>query len=243
MLGLYPPVSFDEIAEAHRDLVQVWHPDRFEQNPRLRTKAEEELKAIQEAFSCLKVHCSKTSSDNGTAVAVTVRKATDPGNSARHSSRAFDFTPDEAQRLFKRAIDGKLINHASTVPFPKLLYISRYFGISDAADIRVVIVSLDGSLEAGWVLTRSGICCRGLLSKADIPFIEISQWEFSLGTLPNFAGDRLWSRLSGREHQLLELRASRINGSGYSAIQGLTDAHTQLINHAVLALQMKIVGS
>jgi curved DNA-binding protein CbpA len=39
-LGLDPQVTFQQIADTHRDLVQVWHPDRFEHNP-LSQKAED----------------------------------------------------------------------------------------------------------------------------------------------------------------------------------------------------------
>lgn len=45
--------SPDEIRRAYRDLVQVWHPDRFGSNPRLRRVAEEKLRAINAAYEAL----------------------------------------------------------------------------------------------------------------------------------------------------------------------------------------------
>ena len=48
-LGLSPGATPEQIQEAYRDLAKVWHPDRFGQDPRLRTKAEERLKRINEA--------------------------------------------------------------------------------------------------------------------------------------------------------------------------------------------------
>ena len=42
--------SSDEVKQAYRDLVNVWHPDRFSHNDRLRKKAEEELKRINLAY-------------------------------------------------------------------------------------------------------------------------------------------------------------------------------------------------
>ena len=42
------------IREAYRDLVNVWHPDRFSNNPRLKEKANEKLKEIAIAFEKLK---------------------------------------------------------------------------------------------------------------------------------------------------------------------------------------------
>ena len=38
--------SSDEVKQAYRDLVNVWHPDRFSHNDRLRKKAEEEMQRI-----------------------------------------------------------------------------------------------------------------------------------------------------------------------------------------------------
>lgn len=44
-----------EIRQAYLDLVKVWHPDRFlEDSPRLRRKAEEKLKAINQAYERLR---------------------------------------------------------------------------------------------------------------------------------------------------------------------------------------------
>lgn len=52
-LGLRPGASPDEVRQAYRDLVKVWHPDRFSDD-RLKQKAEEKLKEINEAYNSLK---------------------------------------------------------------------------------------------------------------------------------------------------------------------------------------------
>jgi DnaJ domain len=54
MLGLAPDASPDEVKIAYRDLAQVWHPDRFQGNERLRDKALENLKRINEAYAVLR---------------------------------------------------------------------------------------------------------------------------------------------------------------------------------------------
>ena len=36
--------------KAYRDLSKVWHPDRFAEDPTLQIKAEEQLKAINQAY-------------------------------------------------------------------------------------------------------------------------------------------------------------------------------------------------
>ena len=56
ILGLPPGVSQEEIKKAYRDLAQVWHPDRFAHNERLRRKAQDNLRRINEAFETLRSH-------------------------------------------------------------------------------------------------------------------------------------------------------------------------------------------
>ena len=53
LLGMKPGVSARELKAAHRDLAKVWHPDRFLHDPRLRDKAQEKLKEVNEAYELL----------------------------------------------------------------------------------------------------------------------------------------------------------------------------------------------
>jgi preprotein translocase subunit Sec63 len=53
ILELRPGYSAAELKQAYKDLVQVWHPDRFAHNPRLKEKAEEKLKQINQAYAVL----------------------------------------------------------------------------------------------------------------------------------------------------------------------------------------------
>ena len=42
--------SLEEVQRAYRDLVQVWHPDRFTSNERLQSKAQEQLKQFRRSL-------------------------------------------------------------------------------------------------------------------------------------------------------------------------------------------------
>ncbi len=53
ILKLSPDALAGEVNQAHRDLVNVWHPDRFAGNPRLRQKGEDQLKEINMARDCV----------------------------------------------------------------------------------------------------------------------------------------------------------------------------------------------
>jgi energy-coupling factor transporter transmembrane protein EcfT len=57
-LGLENGSTLAEVKDAHRDLVKVWHPDRFsgKQNERLRHKAEDALKRLNYAYGHLRSH-------------------------------------------------------------------------------------------------------------------------------------------------------------------------------------------
>ncbi len=50
ILELDPNASVDEAKQAYKDIVNVWHPDRFSHNSRLKEKAEEKLKEVNVAY-------------------------------------------------------------------------------------------------------------------------------------------------------------------------------------------------
>ena len=60
ILGLKLGASQEEVNQAYRDLVNVWHPDRFVGNPRLQKKAEEKVKEINAAYEYIKSFYCKT---------------------------------------------------------------------------------------------------------------------------------------------------------------------------------------
>jgi len=68
--------SVEEVKQGYKDLVRVWHPDRFTEDSRLRKKAEEKLKEINRAYADLMAAFS-----HGTCAA--------PGSTDLHSGHAW----------------------------------------------------------------------------------------------------------------------------------------------------------
>lgn len=54
ILELQPGASLKEIKESYRELVQVWHPDRFQSNLNLQKRAHIKLQQINESYEVLK---------------------------------------------------------------------------------------------------------------------------------------------------------------------------------------------
>lgn len=53
ILGIERSATPAEVKQAYRDLVAIWHPDRYAHNPRLQIKAQEQLKQINLAYETL----------------------------------------------------------------------------------------------------------------------------------------------------------------------------------------------
>lgn len=62
VLGLHPGATLDDVKTAFRDLAQVWHPDRFPENDRLRDKAIHNQQLINEAYAVLQKYRPPTCS-------------------------------------------------------------------------------------------------------------------------------------------------------------------------------------
>ncbi len=90
LLELEQAVPPRELREAYRDLVRVWHPDRFEGEPRLRLKASARLADINTAYRFLSslAPASRPAQTRRPAAAPPARRAAAP---ARH--RAADRRP------------------------------------------------------------------------------------------------------------------------------------------------------
>ncbi len=59
VLELKPGDSLEEIKASYRELVQIWHPDRFHGNSKLQQRAHLKLQKINESYEVLKGYCER----------------------------------------------------------------------------------------------------------------------------------------------------------------------------------------
>jgi len=87
VLELDSNASIDEAKQAYKDMVNIWHPDRFSNNPRLKQKAEDKLKEINAAYDMMQSFLSskKPQQPNEAPYA---KAHSDADSSANVSSRA-----------------------------------------------------------------------------------------------------------------------------------------------------------
>ncbi|MFO7598299.1 MAG: J domain-containing protein [Candidatus Desulfacyla sp.] len=82
ILELEQGATLDDARQAYKDIANVWHPDRFSANPRLKHKAEQKLKEVNVAYETLKSFFQQDGLSNGDLkeAATTSSRQTHHGN-------------------------------------------------------------------------------------------------------------------------------------------------------------------
>ncbi|HTH66049.1 MAG TPA: J domain-containing protein [Gemmatimonadales bacterium] len=113
VLGLAPGATPDEVKTAYRDLVKVWHPDRFAGNERLREKAQRQLQLYNEAYERLR--------DLPAAVpaAVAMPSVVTPPDGLRRAQHA----PHVKHSLFTGSMNA--VRHSLKVLWPSATYLRK----------------------------------------------------------------------------------------------------------------------
>ncbi len=97
-----------EIRQAYRDLARVWHPDRFNEDPRMRTKANDKMRRVVEAYDYLKAHPAPTAPRASRARRETTRakrRRSSPSQSQSDHDRRRDAVAEALDRLIQRAAE------------------------------------------------------------------------------------------------------------------------------------------
>jgi DnaJ-class molecular chaperone len=99
ILELDPHASMDEVKQAYKDIVNVWHPDRFSHNPRLKEKAEKKSKEINVAYAAVKSFLSQKREANPATEAATRDKETK--GERKKKARTTSETQDKTELAFE----------------------------------------------------------------------------------------------------------------------------------------------
>jgi len=83
ILELEPGATLEEVKRSYRDLVKVWHPDRFPNDPKLQKKGEEKLKQINLAYDRICKGNFERSRESSPPAATSAQQ---PGKNAHASS-------------------------------------------------------------------------------------------------------------------------------------------------------------
>jgi hypothetical protein len=85
ILELERDATLDDARQAYKDIVNVWHPDRFTANPRLKHKAEQKLKEVNVAYETVKAFFKESTPSNGVLEekADNIPRQTHHGNDSR----------------------------------------------------------------------------------------------------------------------------------------------------------------
>ncbi|NJM86463.1 MAG: DnaJ domain-containing protein [Hydrococcus sp. RU_2_2] len=99
ILGLKFNSSSEEVKKAYRNLVKIWHPDRFPNNSVEQKQAAEKFKKIIEAYEVLKDYQPQTQEKKSTAASTI---ATKPDRSQTHYQEGIDYAE---KKLYQEAIE------------------------------------------------------------------------------------------------------------------------------------------
>ncbi|MGE5445926.1 MAG: universal stress protein [Ignavibacteriales bacterium] len=112
LFGLNRNFTKTQLEQAYRDLVQVWHPDRYSYNPRLQRKAEAKLKEINNAYELLQKVLASSNKESGK----------EPSQRSTHSKHGETYSDNiKKQEVYKKGAkhtDGS----KSSVPYLKSIF-------------------------------------------------------------------------------------------------------------------------
>ena len=128
ILELETTGSLQEAKRAYKDLVRVWHPDRFQNNPRLKLKAEQKLREINLAYNYLCRHLERNQAGGLASPKITAAHPSSQTDRADYSDQSA--TRHSAKNAPELTHGSRPKPGPSGVPFskavPRKSFIGRY---------------------------------------------------------------------------------------------------------------------
>lgn len=153
LLGLKPGASLAQVKQAYRQLVKVWHPDRFFEQQE-KQQAEEKLKQINEAYNQLKYYQPIETNQSS------------PRNEVKiHNSRydAESFYELGKENVSKKMYPEAIANFTSAIRLnPKYIkaYKLRGFSCSELGYEYRATADLNKAAELEWEFKHPGVAPR-----------------------------------------------------------------------------------
>jgi curved DNA-binding protein CbpA len=231
-LDLKAGAGQEEIRQSWRDLVQVWHPDRFSGNQRLQLKAEEMLKRINDAYEHLRSMDPESLRATGgasryepggqeQAAPSDMRAVLDEGVAAWNLWRKkySNITPDlGGEDLAGRILEG--------VDFREARLVKVNLERADLYKANLSRALMSGARLAGADLNRA-LLIETRLKGADLSFVNLSSADLR-------GADLSEARIEGAS-----LIGTRLEGADLSGVRALT---AEQIETAIVDLETKLPG-
>lgn len=167
------------INDTYRDLVKIWHPDRFESDRRVRSRAEEQFKLIQEAYRELLEHI-RSPQGNDPSGGDRQRKYPETGSGV--SSPRGDQRVSRAREMFRELLDGNRYFMAPEIPLYCIESVRRYYPSEGASLLAFVDRSLTKSGRAFWAFCKDSIIVREFFMTTKIAYADLSGYQLRLTT-------------------------------------------------------------
>jgi len=223
VLELTPGASPDEVRAAWRDLVQVWHPDRFQGNERLRARAEARLKQINEAYEKI-----RELEAAGAAAGAASRASAAPGR--RYEPQFYAARPQDPNLLEVLAEGVNAWNlwrkkYMDVIPnLARMRLARRHLPNADFRECEMAGVDLSGAdlykANLSYAKVRNGRLGgadlnRAVLLETDLRFCDLAGADLS-------GADLRGADLSGARLGGANLVAARLEGANLTGAAGLT---------------------
>lgn len=98
ILELETSGSLQEAKQAYKDLVRVWHPDRFQSNPRLKQKADLKLREINLAYKYLRSHLEASQARELSTPKITPPHSPSGSDGPNYSAKSGNHQPGQNSR-------------------------------------------------------------------------------------------------------------------------------------------------
>lgn len=163
------------IREAYLDLTKVWHPDRFESDPRLRARAEEQFKRIQVVVRELQEHYRRPA-----AAAAPERRAEAPGPYTYECGREEAEAVSRGRDLFRILVDGVRYFLHPQLPDYAVERVSRCDQAAGASLLGFVDISISRTGRSFLAFTQNCLVIREPIATSRIPYSDLCLWNIVL---------------------------------------------------------------